>query len=33
MVNYVCSIYTGPEKIAACRWFASKINKLIPFIN
>jgi hypothetical protein len=26
MVNYVCSIYTGPEKIAACHWFASKIK-------
>ena len=32
MVNYVCSIYTGPEKIAACKWFDSKINKLIPIL-
>ena len=26
LVKYVCSVYTGPEKIDACKWSTSELS-------
>ena len=33
MVRYVCSIYTGPEKIAACNWLINISHILVSLIS